>query len=128
MEHTYIELALQSLLPNPNIWISGYITSKRQVVLSFLIYTITYSSSSDGNGEDNELYLWREMGNKRDKPIYGPFVAKLLNDPLVFKLEEGVLVQDLMDISCSRALLELSLDRQGSASPTTCPRKNLSSF
>uniref|UniRef100_M1CSQ2 Cysteine desulfurylase n=1 Tax=Solanum tuberosum TaxID=4113 RepID=M1CSQ2_SOLTU len=80
MEHTYIELALQRLLPNPNIWILGNVTAKRQAVLSFLIYTTTYSSSSDGNGGDNELYLWRETGNKKDKPLHGPFVAKLLND------------------------------------------------
>ncbi|XP_059307866.1 uncharacterized protein LOC132059306 [Lycium ferocissimum] len=80
MEHTYIELALQRLLPNPNIWILGNVTAKRQAVLSFLIYTTTYSSSSDANGEDNELYLWRETGNKKDKPLHGPFVAKLLND------------------------------------------------
>ncbi|KAK4359836.1 hypothetical protein RND71_022065 [Anisodus tanguticus] len=80
MEHTYIELALQRLLPNPNIWVLGNVTAKRQAVLSFLIYTTTYSSSSDGNGEDTELYLWRETGNKKDKPLHGPFVAKLLND------------------------------------------------
>ncbi|KAH0714482.1 hypothetical protein KY285_007259 [Solanum tuberosum] len=80
MEHTYIELALQRLLPNPNIWILGNVTAKRQAVLSFLIYTTTYSSSSDGSGEDNEFYLWRETGNKKDKPLHGPFVAKLLND------------------------------------------------
>ncbi|XP_060185856.1 uncharacterized protein LOC132615304 [Lycium barbarum] len=80
MEHTYIELALQRLLPNPNIWILGNVTAKRQAVLSFLIYTTTYSSPSDGNGEGNELYLWRETGNKKDKPLHGPFVAKLLND------------------------------------------------
>ncbi|KAM3290321.1 hypothetical protein P3S67_018610 [Capsicum chacoense] len=80
MEHTYIELALQRLLPNPNIWVLGNVTAKRQAVLSFLIYTTTYSSSSDGNGEDNEFYLWRETGNKKDKPLHGPFVAKLLND------------------------------------------------
>ncbi|CAN4126297.1 unnamed protein product [Withania somnifera] len=80
MEHTYIELALQRLLPNPNIWILGNVTAKRQAVLSFLIYTTTYSTSSDGHGGDSELYLWRETGNKRDKPLHGPFVAKLLND------------------------------------------------
>ncbi|XP_059307869.1 uncharacterized protein LOC132059309 [Lycium ferocissimum] len=80
MEHTYIELALQRLLPNPNIWILGNVTAKRQAVLSFLIYTTTYSSLSDGNGEGNELYLWRETGDKKDKPLHGPFVAKLLND------------------------------------------------
>ncbi|KAB1214395.1 putative cysteine desulfurase [Morella rubra] len=26
------------------------------------------------------LYMWRETGNKRDKPLHGPFVAALLND------------------------------------------------
>ncbi|PHT65509.1 hypothetical protein T459_29934 [Capsicum annuum] len=66
MEHTYIELALQSLLPNPNIWILGNVMAKRQAVLSFLIYTTTHSMS--------------KTGNKRDKPLHGPFVAKLLND------------------------------------------------
>nr|XP_016463357.1 PREDICTED: probable cysteine desulfurase [Nicotiana tabacum] len=80
MEHGYIELALERLLPNPNVWVLGNVTAKRQAVLSFLIYTTTYSSSGDINGEDNELYLWRETGNKKDKPLHGPFVAKLLND------------------------------------------------
>ncbi|KAG5575145.1 hypothetical protein H5410_055279 [Solanum commersonii] len=81
MEHTYIELALQRLLPNPNIWILGNVIAKRQAVLSFLIYTTTYSSSNDSNGEESAFYLWEETGKyKRDKPLHGPFVAKLLND------------------------------------------------
>ncbi|KAH0635957.1 hypothetical protein KY285_035639 [Solanum tuberosum] len=66
-EHTYIELALQRLLPNPNIWILGNVTAKRQAVLSFLIYTTTYFSSNDSNGEEGAFYLWGEAGNyKRD--------------------------------------------------------------
>nr|GMC60558.1 probable cysteine desulfurase [Ipomoea batatas] len=80
LEHTYINEALERLLPNPNIWVLGNVTAKRQAVLSFLIYTTTYSLSADINGQDKQLYLWRESGNMRDKPLHGPFVAKLLND------------------------------------------------
>lgn len=94
-EHFYIEKALKRLLQNPNIEILGNTTAKRQAVLSFLIYTTTYSSTNSyaemispnenifGAENDNDmtgLYLWRETGNKRDKPLHGPFVAKLLND------------------------------------------------
>lgn len=80
LEHTYIAEALERLLPNPNIWVLGNVTAKRQAVLSFLIYTTTCSSSADINGQDKQLNLWRETGNQRDKPLHGPFVAKLLND------------------------------------------------
>ncbi|XP_016483389.1 uncharacterized protein LOC107804088 [Nicotiana tabacum] len=80
MERSYIELALERLLPNPNIRVLGNVTAKRQAVVSFLVYTTTYSSSSDKSGENNKLYLWRETGNKKGKPLHGRFVAKLLND------------------------------------------------
>nr|GMC66731.1 probable cysteine desulfurase [Ipomoea batatas] len=80
LEHTYINEALERLLPNPNVWVLGNVTAKRQAVLSYLIYTTTYSLSADINGQDKQLYLWRESGNMRDKPLHGPFVAKLLND------------------------------------------------
>lgn len=86
-EHFYIEHALKRLLPNPNIEVLGNTTAKRQAVLSFLIYTTTYSTTADISPEGDTdgsdmtgLYLWRETGNKRDKPLHGPFVAKLLND------------------------------------------------
>jgi selenocysteine lyase/cysteine desulfurase len=86
-EHFYIENALKRLLSNPNIGILGNTKAKRQAVLSFLVYTTTCSTSADispeGDIDGNDitgLYLWRETGNKRDKPLHGPFVAKLLND------------------------------------------------
>ncbi|XP_057495737.1 uncharacterized protein LOC130780745 [Actinidia eriantha] len=84
-EHDYIKAAMDRLLPNQNIWILGNISAKRQAILSFLIYSTTYSSSAEisFNLDEKEvrgLYLWRETGNKRDKPLHGPFVAKLLND------------------------------------------------
>ncbi|XP_057496930.1 uncharacterized protein LOC130781663 [Actinidia eriantha] len=81
----YIEKAMERLLPNPNLWILGNTSVKRQAILSFLIYSTTYSSSADvtsnsGAKEVKGLYMWREIGNMRDKPLHGPFVAKLLND------------------------------------------------
>ncbi|KAL2521306.1 uncharacterized protein Fot_25231 [Forsythia ovata] len=72
-EQNYIERALKRLVHNPYIRVLGNTNAKRQAILSFLIYSTTYSSSPEVN-------LWRETGNTRDKPLHGPFVAKLLND------------------------------------------------
>ncbi|KAJ0450148.1 putative cysteine desulfurase [Helianthus annuus] len=60
-EHDYIERALERLVKHSNIWVLGNTKAERQAILSFLIYTTTNS-------------------NKRDKPLNGAFVAKLLND------------------------------------------------
>jgi selenocysteine lyase/cysteine desulfurase len=73
-EQAYIQRALQRLLPNQNIWILGNTSTKRQAIMSFLIYST--SNSSLARLKDNS----RETGNKRDKPLHGPFVASLLND------------------------------------------------
>ncbi|KAL6345977.1 hypothetical protein AAG906_025257 [Vitis piasezkii] len=84
MEHMYIEAALERLLPNPNIKVLGNTSAKRQAILSFLVYSTTNSSSDgmkDSRGDiEGRFYMWRETGNKRGKPLHGPFVAKLLND------------------------------------------------
>lgn len=83
MEHRYIEAALERLLPNPNIKVLGNTSAKRQAILSFLVYSTTNSSSDgtkDGRDIEGRFYMWRETGNKRGKPLHGPFVAKLLND------------------------------------------------
>ncbi|KAK2971848.1 hypothetical protein RJ640_027008 [Escallonia rubra] len=84
-EHFFIQKALERLLPNVNIWLLGNTSAPRQALISFLVYTTTCSSSDDTSTEDTRnnmrgLYLWQESGNKRDKPLHGPFVAKLLND------------------------------------------------
>ena len=80
LEHNYIEAALERLLPNQSIKILGNTTEKRQAILSFLVHS-TSNCSSDGREDiDGRLYMWRETGNKRGKPLHGPFVAKLLND------------------------------------------------
>lgn len=64
-EDLYINKALKRLTAsNPNIEILGNITTKRQAILSFVIYSTTNSSSP----------------NKRGKLLHGPFVATLLND------------------------------------------------
>ncbi|XP_059664336.1 uncharacterized protein LOC132310127 [Cornus florida] len=88
-EHKFIERALDRLLSNPNIWVLGNTSVNRQAILSFLVFTTSNSSfvdmkngsSVDGNEtRDEGMSIWRESGNIRDKPLHGPFVAKLLND------------------------------------------------
>ncbi|OVA01994.1 Aminotransferase [Macleaya cordata] len=91
-EEFYIQTALKRLLPNPNIWVLGNTSVKRQAILSFLIFPAR-SSSSPSLEDDMKnphtstttstpietrrgLYMVRESG----KPLHGPFVAKLLND------------------------------------------------
>ena len=53
-------------MKHPKIWILGNTESvvERQAILSFLVYTTTYSSAKE----------------TRDKPLSGAFVAKLMND------------------------------------------------
>ncbi|KAK9291749.1 hypothetical protein L1049_019699 [Liquidambar formosana] len=85
-EQNFIEKALERLLPNENIWVLGNTSAKRQAILSFLIYSTTNSASTglekecNIDGQKGGLYMWGETGNQRDKPLHGPFVAKLFND------------------------------------------------
>ncbi|KAA8550099.1 hypothetical protein F0562_001783 [Nyssa sinensis] len=80
-EHKLIERALDRLLSNPNIWVLGNTSAKRQAILSFLVFSTSNSSSIDMKARsDGKIFMWRESGNMRDKPLHGPFVAKLLND------------------------------------------------
>ncbi|EEF30717.1 cysteine desulfurylase, putative [Ricinus communis] len=83
-EHKYLSKALKRLKYNKNIGILGNISAKRQAILSFLIFSTTNSSSSKDPSserkEEDNLYMWAETGNKRDKPLHGAFVAALLND------------------------------------------------
>ncbi|XP_059659748.1 uncharacterized protein LOC132306383 [Cornus florida] len=88
-EHNFIERALDRLLMNPNIWVLGNTTVRRQAILSFLVFSTTNSSSvntknnrfiEENGTRDEGTFMWRESGNIRDKPLHGPFVAKLLND------------------------------------------------
>lgn len=85
LEHNYIQQALERLLQNPDIRILGNVNAKRQAILSFIIFTTAYSPSVEVTAQENsdatrELYLWRETGNKQDKPLHGSFVSKLLSD------------------------------------------------
>lgn len=84
LETSYITRALKRLLPNPNIQILGNTTEHRQAILSFLVYSTRIPSSQEIVDDSKEvklgLDLWRETGEIVDKPLHGPFVAKLLND------------------------------------------------
>ncbi|KAL5727836.1 hypothetical protein ACHQM5_000982 [Ranunculus cassubicifolius] len=77
-ENLYMEKALQRLLPNPNIHILGNTSVKRQPVFSFLINTTSLDKEKEGR--DDGGYMWRERATKKDKPLNGRFVTKLLND------------------------------------------------
>ncbi|KGN48648.2 hypothetical protein Csa_003039 [Cucumis sativus] len=89
-EHRYIERALKRLLPNRSISILGSTSTKRQAILSFIIYSSTNNSLPNcitdmlGNPNSREkvkkLYMWEETGSMRAKPLHGPFVAALLSD------------------------------------------------
>lgn len=87
-EQLYINKALQRLISNPNIEVLGNLSTKRQAILSFLIYSTTNSSSAgwgnewpdDNHENEGKLNLWAETGNRRGKPLHGPFIAALLND------------------------------------------------
>lgn len=82
-EHMYIENALKRLLQNQNITVLGNTSTKRLAILSFLVYSTSNSSPDDMKNsgyKEERLYMWRETGLRRDKPLHGPFVAKLLND------------------------------------------------
>lgn len=86
LEHDYISEAIKRLLPNRNIEILGSKTADRQAIMSFLIYSTTNSSSAPiivdarYHYEGSGLYIWREVGDRRDKPLHGAFVATILND------------------------------------------------
>ncbi|GJS24894.1 pyridoxal phosphate-dependent transferase [Tanacetum coccineum] len=81
-EHEYIDRALERLLKNQNIRVLGNTKVERQAILSFLVYTITSSPNVEHvNGKaDGIMHLSSEISKKRDKPLNGNFVAKLLND------------------------------------------------
>ncbi|XVF60994.1 hypothetical protein PTKIN_Ptkin08bG0092500 [Pterospermum kingtungense] len=80
-EKSYIEQALERLVPNQNIRVLGNTSSEieRQAILAFLIYSTTNQEGKNGE-KGRGLFMWGESGNKRDKPLHGPFVATLLND------------------------------------------------
>lgn len=88
-EHQYVERALKRLLPNRSIYILGNTSSKRQAILSFIIYSSTNSLPNcitdrlckpNSREKVEKLYLWEETGCMRAKPLHGPFVAALLSD------------------------------------------------
>ncbi|XVF14904.1 hypothetical protein REPUB_Repub09cG0100600 [Reevesia pubescens] len=117
-EKSYIQEALDRLLPNQNIWVLGNTSSKRQrqAILSFLVYSTANSSSDNNvvdeaeeNEKESELFMWGETGNKRDKPLHGPFVATLLNDLFGIQARGGCACaapygHSLLDIHHTRSL------------------------
>ncbi|XP_054819036.1 uncharacterized protein LOC129318334 [Prosopis cineraria] len=127
-EQSYINRALERLLPNPNIRVLGNLSAKRQAILSFLIYTTTNSSSLGGKNEgrdddikkekEGQLNLWAESVNKRGKPLTGPFVATLLNDLFGIQARGGCACagpygHELLNINKSQSLAIRSAVEEG---------------
>ncbi|QCD84824.1 cysteine desulfurase/ selenocysteine lyase [Vigna unguiculata] len=90
-EQLYIKKALKRLMSNPNIEVLGNLSTKRQAILSFIIYSTTNKTSlSPGWGikwlqekqekQREEVNFWKETESERGKLLHGPFVATLLSD------------------------------------------------
>lgn len=95
-EQLYINKALKKFIPNPNIEILGNISTKRQAILSFVIYSTINRSE-------------RKTKNKRGKIINGSFVATLLNDLFGIQARGGCACagpygHDLLNINESQSL------------------------
>ncbi|KAJ1405056.1 Pyridoxal phosphate-dependent transferase, major domain [Sesbania bispinosa] len=130
-EQLYINKALKRLTSNPNIEILGNLSTKRQAILSFVIYSTTNSSSPglgnkcqdediDSKKQDNEreLNLWAETGSKRGKLLHGPFVATLLNDLFGIQARGGCACagpygHELLNINKSQSLAVRSAIQEG---------------
>lgn len=82
IEHIYTAKALERLTKNPNIWVLGNTKVNRQAIISFLVLTTTTTSDFghvDGKADEG-IHMQSKKGNKRNKPLDGAFVVKLLND------------------------------------------------
>ncbi|XP_045827266.1 probable cysteine desulfurase [Trifolium pratense] len=95
-EQLYINKALKRLMPNPNIEILGNISTKRQAILSFVIYSTTNIT----------------------KILSGSFVATLLNDLFGIQARGGCACagpygHDLLNINESQSLAVRSAIQEG---------------
>ncbi|XP_077246741.1 uncharacterized protein LOC143886576 [Tasmannia lanceolata] len=77
-ENLWINRALQRLLPNGNVHVLGNTLVKRQPILSFLVTTTSLAQPTESG--DRGMHIWRENATKKDKPLHGRFVTRLLND------------------------------------------------
>ncbi|KAK2969262.1 hypothetical protein RJ640_004056 [Escallonia rubra] len=73
-EHNYLIKAVERLIPNPNILVLGNISTERQAILSFLVYTTTHSTSN--TKLLNDLFGIQARGGYA---CAGPYGHSLLN-------------------------------------------------
>lgn len=104
-EQLYINKALKKFIPNPNIEILGNLSTKRQAILSFVIYATINRSE-------------RKTKNKRGKILNGSFVATLLNDLFGIQARGGCACagpygHDLLNINESQSLAVRSAIQEG---------------
>ncbi|XP_031475635.1 uncharacterized protein LOC116247593 [Nymphaea colorata] len=82
-ETFWLGRALKRLLSNPNVIVLGNTKAKRQPIVSFLVRTTSPAETTSVGKEGDPktgVFMWGERATRRDKPLHGRFVAKLLND------------------------------------------------
>ncbi|KAL5991123.1 hypothetical protein ACLOJK_012029 [Asimina triloba] len=80
-----LQLAIERLLPTPNIHVLGNTGVRRHSILSFLVFSRPATSffnnmTRESPGGGGKSLLWRDTRSNADMPLHGRFVAKLLND------------------------------------------------
>lgn len=123
-EQIYINKAIKRLISNPNIEILGNLSTKRQAILSFVIYSTNNKCQSDrisnNQNKNNQTKpnLWEVSETKRGKILNGPFVATLLNDLFGIQARGGCACagpygHDLLNIKESQSLAVRSAIQEG---------------
>ncbi|CAN6463844.1 unnamed protein product [Victoria cruziana] len=82
-ETLWLGRALKRLLSNPNVIVLGNTKAKRLPIISFLIRTTSPADTTFFDREEDPKtggYMWGERATRKDKPLHGRFVTKLLND------------------------------------------------
>ncbi|CAL4911261.1 unnamed protein product [Urochloa decumbens] len=78
-ERVYSEIAMKTLLSNPNIMVLGNTSVERLPIFSFLIYPPVSKSKFDMANEPDCYSPFGDASRKR-LPLHGRFVTRLLND------------------------------------------------
>ncbi|CAN6463841.1 unnamed protein product [Victoria cruziana] len=120
-ESFWLEHALKRLLSNPNVVVLGNAKAKRQPIISFLVRTTSPAETRD-SGEKGDrkrgMFMWGERATRRDKPLHGRFVTRLLNDLFGIQARGGCACAGpyghiLLDVGKERSLAFRSAIQKG---------------
>uniref|UniRef100_A0ACD5Y8E0 Uncharacterized protein n=1 Tax=Avena sativa TaxID=4498 RepID=A0ACD5Y8E0_AVESA len=79
-ERVYSEIAMKRLVNNPNVRVLGNISVERLPIFSFLIYPAVTEKLSDGFDESACDKQFDQNARRKQLPLHGRFVTRLLND------------------------------------------------